>query len=102
MNDILQSSEYLKSSVLGQFLGSASAGRPRAFDLEDALPSTLSRKTALNLKEEAADVAPIAASYYPAWASSPTVANIKYAKFDIIFFGKLPTYLLFSELNNIL
>lgn len=65
--------------------------RSRAFDLEDSLPSTLSRKTALNLKHslkaEASVTKCIAAAYYQSWATSPTPSNIDYSKFDVIFFG---------------
>jgi chitinase len=81
----LQTPQYEENPVLVRFLNHAIPSRD--FDLEDALPSTLSRKAALNLQAQVAAVTPIAAAYYEAWATSPTVENIKFSMFDIIFFG---------------
>jgi chitinase len=86
LNDVLQSPEYKGNPVLVAFLSQSTP--TSAFDLEDALPSTLSRKAALDLKARSADVTPIAAAYYENWATSPSVENIDFSKFDIIFFGK--------------
>jgi len=86
LNDILQSPEYKGNPALVAFFSQSAP--TSAFDLEDALPSTLSRKTALDLKAQSANVSPIAAAYYENWATSPSVENIDFSKFDIIFFGK--------------
>jgi chitinase len=94
---LLSTPEYKSHTALLDFLN---ASKPsRAFDLEDALPSTLGRKAALQLRGQkqeffttpiaatATNTTPIAASYYPDWASvSPS--QIDYSKFNIIFFGK--------------
>jgi chitinase len=85
LNDILQSPEYKGNPALVEFLSQAPP--TSAFDLEDALPSTLSRKAALDLNAQSAAVTPIAAAYYEDWATSPKVENIDFSKFDIIFFG---------------
>ncbi|KIM81785.1 glycoside hydrolase family 18 protein [Piloderma croceum F 1598] len=85
LNDILQSPQYEGNSALVGFLSQAVS--TSAFDLEDALPSTLSRKAALDLVGQAAAVTPIAAAYYEDWATSPSVENIDFSKFDIIFFA---------------
>lgn len=62
----MQSSEFKGSPALAQFLSQATPSS--AFDLEDALPSTLSRKTAVDVQAQAAavtsTVTPIAAAYY--------------------------------------
>ncbi|KAI0686381.1 glycoside hydrolase superfamily [Cytidiella melzeri] len=58
--------------------------------LKDALPSTLSRKAALEvqLKLAAAASTPIAAVYYPDWsADSWLPESLDYSKFNILFFG---------------
>lgn len=88
LSDLLNAPQYKKSPKFAQFL-SPNLSSGRTFDVEDALPSTLSRKTALNLQNqiEAKAVTPIACSYYEDWATSPTPANIDYSKYDIIFFG---------------
>ena len=86
LNDVLQSPEYKGNPALAAFFSQSTP--TSAFDLEDALPSTLSRKAALDLKAQSADVTPIAAAYYENWATSPSVENIDFSKFDIIFFGK--------------
>lgn len=86
--DLLNSPQHKKSPELTQFLNpNLSSGR--TFDVEDALPSTLSRKTALDLQDriETKAVTPIACSYYEDWVTSPTPANIDYSKYEIIFFG---------------
>lgn len=89
----MQIPEYADHTLVSQFLGPA--GKSCPFELEDALPSTLSRGTAAELnknlkKEEETAVSstkPIAAGYYEDWATSPTAGNIDFAKFDVIFFG---------------
>lgn len=59
--------------------------------MEDALPSTLSRKAALEAQSrlEAEASTPIAAAYYPDWASDTNPpADIDFSKFDILLFGE--------------
>ncbi|KIM81786.1 glycoside hydrolase family 18 protein [Piloderma croceum F 1598] len=85
LNDVLQSPEYKGNPALVAFLSQSTP--TGSFDFEDALPSMLSRKAALDLKAQSADVTPIAAAYYENWATSPSVENIDFSKFDIIFFA---------------
>ncbi|KAF7978947.1 hypothetical protein HWV62_44169 [Athelia sp. TMB] len=88
LNKLLQSPEYLKSTLLTQFLDPT--GRSRAFNLEDALPSTLSKGAVedfgKDLKAETSQKF-IAAGYYEDWATSPSPSAIDYDKFDVIFFA---------------
>jgi chitinase len=86
LDDILQSPQYEGNDALVGFLSQAAP--TTACDLEDALPSTLSRKAAFDLVGQAATVTPVAAAYYEDWATSPSVENIDFSKFNIIFFGK--------------
>ncbi|KAF8589507.1 glycoside hydrolase family 18 protein [Ramaria rubella] len=62
-----------------------STEKPRVFNLEDALPSTLSRKAAeLAIAAEGLT----AAAYYPDWAvDSNPPENIDYSKFDLLYFA---------------
>ncbi|ESK89485.1 glycoside hydrolase family 18 protein [Moniliophthora roreri MCA 2997] len=89
LSNVVQIPEYENHPALLNFL-KGSSNPSRQFHLEDALPSTLSRKTALDLKNrveaEASD--PIAAAYYPDWSvwSNPP-ENIDFSKFDIVFFA---------------
>ncbi|THU97586.1 glycoside hydrolase family 18 protein [Dendrothele bispora CBS 962.96] len=63
------------------------------FDLEDAVPSTLSRKAALDVLKASKevrdqDISPIAAAYYPDWSAGKfPPESLDYSKFDIIFFA---------------
>lgn len=76
LSHVIGDPEFQSQPALKDFLGSPKSNAHTKFDLEDALPSTLSRKTALQLKEEALKGAGsdseveieatfIAASYYP-------------------------------------
>lgn len=76
LTNVLESQTYRSSSALREFLTpDPTPAVFRTFDLEDALPSTLSRKTALALKAQAleapangevkAAATMIAAAYYP-------------------------------------
>ena len=79
LSNILSNAEYRKNAAVKEFLTSSSPTTSAvSFDLEDALPSTLSRAKALQLKAEAlkgtvetqaANATLIAASYYPGWQS---------------------------------
>lgn len=62
-----------------------STGVPREFNLEDALPSTLSRKAAEAVITAASFTA---AAYYPDWAvDTNPPENIDYSKFDLLYFA---------------
>ncbi|TFK29162.1 glycoside hydrolase [Coprinopsis marcescibilis] len=116
LNNLLSSDEYKNHSSLSQFLhGEETVEIPgrHNFDLEDALPSTLPRKAALNLaasrptaaaiaafanqasatstnSDEVARVAStmISAAYYPGWSSgSNPPENLNFSKFDILFYA---------------
>lgn len=81
LNNILRADDYRSIPALKEFLTLSTPPMDRPFDLEDALPSTLSRKTALEFQAKAsgeptaddelntADVEAkasfIAAAYYP-------------------------------------
>ncbi|EIN11117.1 glycoside hydrolase family 18 protein [Punctularia strigosozonata HHB-11173 SS5] len=92
LSDLISSKT--SSPLLDAFLSppTTSSKRP-ALHPEDALPSTLSRKTALSLKEaqgevQAAASSLIAASYYPDWAADTLAPeSIDFSKFDILFFA---------------
>ncbi|KAI0940229.1 hypothetical protein AcV5_001393 [Taiwanofungus camphoratus] len=86
---LLQSSQYITSPALLKFL-TPSTSTPTQFNPEDALPSTLSRRTALQLEGmlSAASSTPIAAAYYPDWASnSNPPQNLDFSKFGILLFA---------------
>ncbi|EJD51005.1 glycoside hydrolase [Auricularia subglabra TFB-10046 SS5] len=85
--------QYVDHPALKAFLQGTpgTAGRHVTFNPEDAVPSTLSRKAALQLLgdgEVRAQAQLLAASYYPDWAEG-TIApeNVLFGKFDIIFFA---------------
>lgn len=96
---VVSSPEYKDHPYLLQFLApeDTRSTTPQKFDAEDAVPSTLSRKTALGLNSEAGDevdrgihvnATPIAAAYYPDWsAGNFPPENLDYSKFDILFFA---------------
>ena len=86
LTKLLSNPTYATNPVLLDFLGSSAP--PAAFSLEDALPSTLSRKTALTAMLKATSTTPVAAAYYPDWATG-TIApqDIDFSKFDILLFG---------------
>ena len=61
LNDVLRVPELSAHPALKDFLGQAGTSKG-AFDPEDALPSTMSRKDALNLQTKASQ---IVGAYYP-------------------------------------
>lgn len=70
LSELLRVPEYKDNATLLDFLTRDSSGPPMRFDLEDAVPSTLSRKAALNITAQAdSDVeisaTMVAAAYYP-------------------------------------
>ncbi|KAG6826567.1 hypothetical protein H0H93_016404, partial [Arthromyces matolae] len=93
LNDLLTVAEYKTNPVLLNFLTNTGPASALTFNLEDAVPSTLSRKTAMDLiQEQTGDVKTattmIAASYYPDWVSdSYPPESLDFSKFDIIFFA---------------
>jgi len=110
---VLRHPDYQDSPALQSFLAPENTSQPKKFDVEDAVPSTLSRKAALDLlRTESGEVREqanlIAAAYYPGeyhctiwsdcmfvlnrifldWsAGSNPPENLNYSKFDILFFG---------------
>ncbi|KAI0336889.1 glycoside hydrolase [Trametopsis cervina] len=89
INALLKAPQYNQHSTLTTFL-SVSSDTGKEVSPEDALPSTLSRKAALELhaKLNAAAASPIAAAYYPDWsADSWPPESLDYSKFDILFFA---------------
>ncbi|KAK7026409.1 hypothetical protein VNI00_015644 [Paramarasmius palmivorus] len=90
LSNIVQIPDYENHPALVDFL-KPSSDASRRFHLEDALPSTLSRKAALDIKDkveaEASNL--IAAAYYPDWSVwDVPPESIDFSKFDILFFGK--------------
>jgi chitinase len=65
LNALLATSQHKDNETLREFLAPTLLASPRQFDLEDALPSTLSRKAAQQLGEVTAAATFIAAAYYP-------------------------------------
>ncbi|GBE80217.1 glycoside hydrolase family 18 protein [Sparassis crispa] len=89
LTTILGLPEYREHAALVRLLTPVSSA-PAKFDPEDALPSTLSRKTALELqgKLSAAATTPIAAAYYPDWASATNPPQgVDFSKFDVLLFA---------------
>ncbi|KAJ6593462.1 glycoside hydrolase superfamily [Mycena capillaripes] len=79
LNTLLATSQYKDNETLREFLTPSLLASPRQFDLEDALPSTLSQKAAQQLGA-------VAAAYYPDWsADSFSPEHLDYSKFDILF-----------------
>ena len=90
LNALLKSTQYKDTTSLTSFL-SQSSGATMKLNPEDALPSTLSRKAALEVQAQlsAAATSLIAAAYYPDWsADSWPPESLDYSKFDILFFGE--------------
>lgn len=89
LNNLLKSPRFGSSRALTEFLSASSGPSATGMSLEDALPSTLSRKAALEAQATIAAASPIAAAYYPDWsADSRPPENLDFSKFDILFFGK--------------
>ncbi|KAJ6593441.1 glycoside hydrolase family 18 protein [Mycena capillaripes] len=88
LNTLLTTSQYKDNEALREFLAPSLRASPRQFDLEDALPSTLSRKAAQQLGTVTAAATFIAAAYYPDWsADSFPPESLDYSKFDILNFA---------------
>lgn len=90
---LLWSPEYQTAPALIDFLKRDTTNPKLAVDLEDYLPSTLSRKNVLAMERTASakyelNGAFVASAYYPSWAaSSVPPETVDYAKYDIVFFG---------------
>ncbi|KAJ7169103.1 glycoside hydrolase [Mycena crocata] len=88
LKDLLTSPHYKDSNTLEEFLAPSLLASPRQFDLEDALPSTLSRKAAQQLGDVTAAATFLAAAYYPDWSADAfPPEGLDYSKFDILFFA---------------
>ncbi|KAJ3859360.1 glycoside hydrolase family 18 protein [Lentinula novae-zelandiae] len=104
LNAILVHPTYRNAPALSDFLSSndSKTSNPK-LDLEDALPSTMSRQSALQIKaqllsgdgeatankgEMKADATLIAAAYYPDWSESEfPPESLDYTRFSILFFA---------------
>ncbi|KAI0758172.1 glycoside hydrolase family 18 protein [Fomes fomentarius] len=94
LTGLLESPQFRNHQSLTDFLApSLSTLSSREFNPEDAIPSTLSRNTALNLAADLhgdvfAKATPIAAAYYPDWAADSNPPNkLDFSKFDILYFA---------------
>lgn len=94
LNKLLALPEYNTSRLLQKFLSSSTYRVTVEVNLEDALPSTLSRQEALRIRKQlentdsTAAATPIAAAYYPDWVDDTfPPEKLDYSKFDILFFG---------------
>ncbi|KAF5329821.1 hypothetical protein D9619_009056 [Psilocybe cf. subviscida] len=92
--DILSTPKYKDQSAVFEFLSAQTLERNQKFDLEDALPSTLTRKKALSLAAGLADgvistaASLIAGGYYTYWSvDTNPPEKIDFSKFDMIFFA---------------
>ncbi|KAG7443203.1 glycoside hydrolase family 18 protein [Guyanagaster necrorhizus] len=92
---LVRDPQYSSNPILREFILPSKPSPPRRLQddllhLEDAVPSTLSRKAALALVKGGvkAQSTSIAGAYYPSWsASSLPPENLDYSKFDILFFA---------------
>ncbi|KAJ7741500.1 glycoside hydrolase [Mycena olivaceomarginata] len=88
LNTLLSTAQYKDNKTLLEFLAPSLLASPRQFDLEDALPSTLSRKKAQELGVVTAATTFVAAAYYPDWSvDSFPPESLDYSKFDILNFA---------------
>ncbi|KAF8514622.1 glycoside hydrolase superfamily [Gautieria morchelliformis] len=82
---VLRDVRWRTDSALVEFFAPSSIGASRKFNLEDALPSTLSRKGAEAIMAAASLTA---AAYYPDWSvNSNPPESIDYSKFDLLYFA---------------
>ena len=94
LSALLWSPEYQTAPGLIDFLKRDTTNPRIAVDLEDYLPSTLSRRTAVALARTASAKYELngvffASAYYPSWAAdSIPPETVDYGKYDILFFGE--------------
>ncbi|KAJ7647731.1 glycoside hydrolase family 18 protein [Roridomyces roridus] len=84
LSKLLQVPEYRHNDAVQEFLEESIQPSAREFELEDVLPSTLTKKAADELLNATSSF--IAASYYASW-SNIAPEKIDYSKFDILFFA---------------
>lgn len=93
LNNLIGNDAFRDSAALNAFLSDTTpSAADKNINLEDALPSTLSRKAALAVQAEinAAASSLVAAAYYPDWAAgSNPPESLDYSKFDVLLFGEL-------------
>lgn len=95
LSELLSTPDYAGSSILARFLTPDGTVNATEFNPEDAVPSTLSRKAAMDLLENRgsiteieAQATSIAAAYYPDWsAGTNPPEKFDFSKFDILFFA---------------
>ncbi|KAJ7072790.1 glycoside hydrolase family 18 protein [Mycena amicta] len=83
---LLKVPEYRHNDLVQEFIAPEITSIPlQEFELEDALPSTLSRKLAEELVQAAA-TKQIAAAYYPTWTvDDHPPEKLDYSKYDVLF-----------------
>ncbi|KAG6820584.1 hypothetical protein H0H93_014811 [Arthromyces matolae] len=97
LSDLLKSDAYKDASPLLDFLADEHGRNSSGFDIEDVIPSTLSKETSTmkaestnSTREINADGALIAAAYYVSWtAAANPPEGLDFSKFDILFFVSL-------------
>ncbi|EJF62190.1 glycoside hydrolase family 18 protein [Dichomitus squalens LYAD-421 SS1] len=91
LTGLLELPQFRAHKSLVEFLtpSKPSPNSSRDFSPEDAIPSTLSRKAALEVQKGiSAEATPIVAAYYPDWASdSNPPGSLDFSKFDILLFA---------------
>jgi chitinase len=88
---VLRDIRWRTHSALVDFFVPSSIGALGKFNLEDALPSTVSRKGAEAIMAAASLTAP---AYYPDWSvNSNPPESIDYSEFDLLYFGDPYTHL---------
>ncbi|KAF8178671.1 glycoside hydrolase family 18 protein [Mycena galopus ATCC 62051] len=87
LTKLAEAPRYRQTGAVQEFLALSTPAStpPPQFELEDAVPSTLSRKTAKSLITAVTSF--ISAAYYPSWTDTHPPERLDYSKFDILFFG---------------
>ncbi|EMD40292.1 glycoside hydrolase family 18 protein [Gelatoporia subvermispora B] len=89
---LIRSPDFSSHPDFLAFLSLSATSSPVHFSLEDALPSTLTRKAALEAQAQMTfsvnASTPIAAAYYPDWATDTNPPqSLDFTKFDILLFA---------------
>ena len=90
LTGLLDSPQFRVHKFVIDFLTPSTNATPSGkLSMEDALPSTLTRKAALDAQSlVSVEATPVAAAYYPDWSSDTNPpASLDFSKFDIILFG---------------